>query len=595
MTRDVGTAVSSRDGGGTPEGKGRRGAVAVAIAGSGGAGVMTVGEMLLRAAARAGLYGLMTRSNGPQIRGGEAAALLSFAAQPVAFHPESFDLLLALDWQKVDRFASEISLTPDSLVIGEAAHAADVPAFARDSGAALDDIGFKALAGDVEGGRVNMIALGVLAAMLELPLDGIDAVIADMLAGKGAAAVSGGAACVRLGAAAAASHAGALVVAAGPAGPDGRWLISGNEAVGLGAIRGGLRFAAAYPITPATEVLEWLAPALARVGGRLMQAEDELASINMAIGASFGGVPAMTATSGPGLALMTESLGLAAAAEVPLVVIDVMRVGPSTGIPTKSEQGDLNIAIHGLHGDAPHVVVAPHSIEDAIFTTQWAVHLAEATQGPAIVLSDQFLGQALAVVDRPQDVEMVARRRTADAPPADYRRYAPSADGVSPMAIPGTKGGQYTADGLVHNEAGTPSSQAEDHVAQLEKRRRKVQEFDYGAHWAVAEGDGELALIAFGSCAGPVREAARRARENGHKVRTIVLRLLSPARPAAMGALLQGVGRAIVVEQNAGGQLYRYLRAEYDLPARTRSLARPGPLPIEPGDVVAAIEQELAS
>ncbi len=161
-------------------------------------------------------------------------------------------------------------------------------------------------------------------------------------------------------------------------------------------MRGGVRFAAAYPITPATEILEWLAPNLPQVGGVLLQAEDELASINMIIGASFGGTPALTATSGPGLSLMIEALGLATAAEMPIVVVDVMRGGPSTGIPTKSEQADLNIAVYGLHGDAPHLVLAPQSVADCLFTTQWAVHLAEALQTPAIVLSDQFVGQAQA-------------------------------------------------------------------------------------------------------------------------------------------------------------------------------------------------------
>ena len=170
---------------------------------------------------------------------------------------------------------------------------------------------------------------------------------------------------------------------------DARWNISGNEAAGLGAVRGGIRFVAAYPITPATEILEWLAPNLEKVGGVLVQAEDELASINMIIGGSFGGMPSMTATSGPGLALMMEAIGLAVASETPIVVINVMRGGPSTGIPTKSEQSDLNIALYGLHGDAPHIVTAAHCIADCQFTTQWSVHLAEQLQVPVIVLTDQ--------------------------------------------------------------------------------------------------------------------------------------------------------------------------------------------------------------
>ncbi len=191
----------------------------------------------------------------------------------------------------------------------------------------------------------------------------------------------------------------------------------------------------------------------------LLQAEDELAAINMIIGASFGGTPSLTATSGPGLSLMIEALGLATAAEIPIVVIDVMRGGPSTGIPTKSEQADLNIAVYGLHGDAPHLVLAPQSVADCLFTTQWATYLAEALQTPAIVLSDQFIGQAQAAIERPADVAFIGQRAQGDrASPAPTSATRSAANGVSPMAIPGTRGGQYTADGLTHTERGIPTS-----------------------------------------------------------------------------------------------------------------------------------------
>lgn len=593
MTQDVMTIERATETRAAPNKSERRRSVSLAIAGSGGAGVMTVGEMLLTAAARAGWYGQMFRSNGPQIRGGEAAALITVSAEPVHVYPEAFDFLLALDWQNVERFAAEISLTSDSLVLGDSAHSEKVPAFVHESGATIDDLDFKALAESIKGGRVNMIALGVLAAMLDLPLSAVEAVIEDKLAAKGEAAIASSAAGTRLGMTAEGISVARFAVRAAEPSPAERWLISGNEAVGLGALRAGVRFAAAYPITPATEVLEWLAPSLARVGGTLVQAEDELASINMALGASFGGVPAITATSGPGLALMSESLGLAVASEIPVVVIDVMRVGPSTGIATKSEQGDLNIAIHGLHGEAPHIVLAPYSIEDCVFTTQWAVSLAEATQGPVIVLSDQFLGQARAVIDRPEEAGFIASRKLAEKSGSGYSRYALADDGISPMAIPGFASGQYTADGLVHNERGTPSSQAEDHISQLAKRQRKIDGYDYGEHWAVSDGAGPFALITWGSCAGPVLEAARRARESGFDIRTIIIRLLSPTQPEALAELLEGVEGALVVEQNATGQLYRYLRAHYDLPAGTDNLNHPGPLPVSPSEILSGIKRSV--
>jgi len=377
-----------------------------------------------------------------------------------------------------------------------------------------------------------------------------------------------------------------------PDAPTGRWLISGNEAAGCGALRGGVRFVAAYPITPATELLEWMAPALTKVGGTLLQAEDELASVNMIIGASYGGVPSLTATAGPGLALMTEGIGLAVAAEVPIVVVDVMRGGPSTGIPAKSEQSDLSFAVDGLHGDAPRLVLAPNSIADCLATTEWAVQLAEALQAPAIVLSDQFMGQSRAVIDRPAQAGVAGRRLTAPAPDAPdapaYHRYRDTPSGISPMAVPGTPGTVYTADGLEHTERGIPSSQAADHRRQLDKRQRKLDQHDYGARWADVEGESDLAVITFGSTTGAVREAVARAAMQGVALRLLALRLLAPLRTDALDAALRGVRHVLVVEQNHGGQLLRYLRSRADLPGRATGLHRPGPLPLRPGELCTA-------
>jgi len=368
-----------------------------------------------------------------------------------------------------------------------------------------------------------------------------------------------------------------------------RWLLSGNEATALGAIRGGVRFAAAYPITPATEILEWLAPSLSKIGGVLLQAEDELAAINMIIGSSYGGTPALTATSGPGLSLMIEALGLATAAEIPIVVVDVMRGGPSTGIPAKTEQSDLSFAVSGLHGDAPRLVLAPTSIADCAITTQWAVHLAEKLQAPAIVLSDQFLGQSRAVIDPPPDSGLRAQRLTVEANAPDYKRYRNTESGISPMAIPGTPGVTYTADGLEHTEAAVPSSNARDHRLQLDKRERKLAQHDFGAAWADIDGDGDAAVITFGSSSTAVREAVERARAGGVRVRLIVMRLLAPAQPEKLVRALDGVRHVMVVEQNHGAQLLRYLRGHFDLPAKPASYHRPGPLPLRPGEVHKAI------
>jgi 2-oxoglutarate ferredoxin oxidoreductase subunit alpha len=288
---------------------------------------------------------------------------------------------------------------------------------------------------------------------------------------------------------------------------------------------------------------------------------------------------------------MIEALGLATSAEIPIVVVDVMRGGPSTGIPTKSEQADLNIAVYGLHGDAPHLVLAPQSIGDCMFTTQWATYLAETLQSPAIVLSDQFMGQARAAIDRPADVAFIGARSVATDIVGAYERYALAANGISPMAIPGTRGGQYTADGLTHSERGIPTSGAADHRAQLDKRRDKLEHFNFGDHWATFEGAGDLAVLTWGSVTSSAREAIGRAAADGTDARLIAPRLLLPTQPERLQAALDGVKRILVVEQTHGGQFHRYLRAHYDLPTQIRVLNRPGPLPIMAGEIYHAITE----
>ncbi len=569
----------------------RTDAISIVMLGSGGSGVMTAAEILLRAAARAGYYGLMTKSFGPQIRGGEAAAFVTLSTNPVEIQGDRVDLLFAIDWKNAERFAGELLLGADTLVISGEAGAA-LPAIVTKPAPRLEEINLKTITRSHKGTRPNMVALGTVAGAIGLPRDAVAALIGERLEKKGEAAMSQGLAALDLGYDEAANF--NLAKLALPPKEAARWIISGNQAAGYGAMRGGVRFAAAYPITPATEILEWLAPRLQKAGGLLVQAEDELASINMIIGGSFGGSAVLTATSGPGLALMSESIGLAVAAEIPMLVIDVMRGGPSTGIPTKSEQSDLNIAVYGLHGDAPHVVTAPNSISDCLFTAQWSTHLAESMQVPAIMLSDQSFGQALGIVEKPAELAFATRREVAEAPGEDYQRYALTASGISPMALPGTPGGQYTADGLEHAESGRPSSGVADHNQQLDKRLRKVMDFDYGDHWAQIEGDGPAAIITWGSTTGPVREAMRRLDPDGKRLRLISLRLISPAQPEALAEALTGCEQILVIEQSQMAQFFGHLKAQFDLPAMADLYARPGPQPFKAAEIAAKLEEWLS-
>lgn len=563
--------------------------ISVALTGSGGSGVITAGNMILQAAARAGFFGQFGRSSGPQIRGGEAAAMLHLSNHPVDAPGDVFKILVALDWHNTDRFAVELPLSIDSLIIADPDQG-DIPDVLLESGAKVVEIPLKKLSKQVAKGRPNMVAVGLISGILGLGEDVVDQAMVKALSKRGEDALTSSRGAAALGRDAANEIEFQASLGDAPQQTNARWLLNGNEATGFGALLGGIRFVAAYPITPATEVLEWMSPNLKKLGGALVQAEDELASINMIIGASYGGTPSLTATSGPGLALMLESLGLAIASEIPVVIVDVMRGGPSTGIPTKSEQSDLNIALFGPHGDAPHLVLAPSGIQDCVKTTAWAVQLAEATQTPTVVLSDQLLGQTRAVVERPDTLPAGSMRKTSAASDEGYQRYLVDNSGISAMAVPGTAGCQYTADGLEHDPVGVPSSQVADHRAQLDKRAGKIENYDFGDDWADIEGDGDLAVIAWGSTAGVVREAIRRLDKGGLNLRLIVPRLLAPAQPSRMAEALKGCDRALSIELSHGAQFYHYLKGYYDIACPLTQYHRPGPLPFRPGELVQEIE-----
>lgn len=564
--------------------------ISIAITGSGGSGAVTTGQILLEAMALAGYCGFMSRSAGPQIRGGESAVMMRFSSQPVFSADDRFDVLLAMDWQKVDRFVDEIPLDSNSLLIGDSA-AGDAPAILTVSGTRCEYLDLKQQAKSIEGGRANMLGLGVLANHLGLAPDIMKKALQSVLGRKGEQVVESSFQGIEQGRTLQLNASMDLVLK--PAKKDQSLCnMSGNEASGLGALKAGIRFVAAYPITPASEILEWMAPNLEKVGGSLLQAEDELASVNMIIGSSFGGVPSLTATSGPGLSLMMEGLGLAVTSETPIVIVNVQRGGPSTGIPTKSEQSDLNIALNGFHGDAPHLVLAPLHIGDCVFTSHWAVCLAEQMQAVAIVLTDQSIGQSRVVMNPPLVDGMPCSRKIIDSADERYQRYQLTEDGISPMSIPGTPVGMYTADGLEHNERGTPSSISADHLEQMNKREHKISSYDYGEHWSVIEGEGDVAIISWGSSSAVCFEAAERLAAQGTKVRVIALRLLMPLNREGLIDALQDCQSIFVVEQNQSGQLYQYLHAQQVLSAASFSHARPGPLPMRPDEIVTVITEQ---
>jgi 2-oxoglutarate ferredoxin oxidoreductase subunit alpha len=309
---------------------------------------------------------------------------------------------------------------------------------------------------------------------------------------------------------------------------------------------------------------------LPKYEGLCIQAEDELAAVNMAIGASFAGVKAMTATSGPGLSLMSESIGLASMAEIPLVVVDVQRVGPSTGIPTKTEQGDLQQALYGGHGDAPRIVIAPADVEDCFDVTVQAFYISEKYQIPVIILSDQFIAQRKETVRKEGlflDENGFKKRSTRKIPSQeeqnDYKRYMFIPGGVSPMSYPGLPGATYQAAGIEHDEYGYPNSDVTVHEKMNEKRFAKFklirEELDFVRTYGDSEA--ELGIIAWGSSKGAVKEAVLKANKNGMRVSAVIPQIIYPFPTEKFTEYLKPVKRLIIVEVSFSGHFRRYLRS----------------------------------
>jgi len=569
--------------------------ITVSVSGSGGSGAVTVGLILLKSMANAGFYGCMFRSSGPQIRGGESVVILSFSDHPIEKNADSVDFHFALDWRGFEHFSDEIPLNSDSCVIFDNSHD-KLPDIVAKTGAKIIEVNLKKQVKQLKGSRSNAFAIGIIAAQIGLSLDTVSKALHQTLNKKGEELIGNTFSAIKVGYALLGKKPSLLKNWQPSFQP--RWNISGNEACGLGALRGGIKLAAAYPITPASDIVEYLAPRLEKVGGSVLIAEDELAAMNMVIGGSFGGKASMTATSGAGVSLMTEAMGLAVASETPALVVNVMRGGPSTGIPTKSEQTDLNQALFGMHGEAPHVIVAPLSISDNVLTTQWAVGLAEAIQTLVILLSDQRLGQSRAIIDAVPAKEYGLKRKVLTGKESNepYKRYAVTEDYISSMAIPGNKQGLYTADGLEHTSTGKPSSMASDHLQQLEKRDHKVRHFNYGEEWAEVSTNAEeskAVVLTWGSTFSSLKQAVRELNREGLSIDLLGLRLLMPLRADAIRELCEDK-QVIVVEQSYSGQFYHYCLGQGAIDTSSLLLAEPGPLVLKTSEIKHFIKEALA-
>ncbi len=540
----------------------------IRIGGDGGEGVLSCGELLSQELANVG-YEIFTLQVIPaEIKGGHANFLVRADARPLHSQGEQQDVLVCFNEEAFTLLKG--GLKPGGLLIFDPERFTPTGEGFIPYPVALEHLALHEVKAAI---AKNVVALGALSALLGIPY------------ASGEKFIRGYKKWLKRGPAVADRNVHAFKVGyefvknspppldltmPPPAGPPGqRMVIYGNDMISIGALVAGVKFYAGYPITPASTILEFMERELPRFGGYAIQTEDEIAAISAIIGGSFTGAKSMTATSGPGLSLMIESLGLASMTETPIVIIDVMRGGPSTGLPTKVEQSDLNLAVYGGHGDSPRIVVAASDVEDCFHLTIDAFNLAEKYQMPVILLSDYSLSTRTQAIPKPDFAAATARVENRLQPSAEeiakgYLRYKHSPSGISPMAIPGTPGAQFTATGLEHNESGAPHMTGPMHKAMSDKRFTKLagaaKEPGFTRRWGPAKA--KVGIVSWGTTTGSVREAIERAQVDGLPIAALHCRMLWPL-PDEIRVFVEECETILVPELNYQGQLAQILRAKY--------------------------------
>ena len=565
--------------------------IIIRIGGEGGEGVISTGDMFTTGAARTGFRVFTFRTYPSEIKGGHAWYQIRVSDRPVLSIGDGIDVLIAFDAEAYER---HVGLVHEHGVV---IYDPDRVSPDGRNGRILYPVPLQRMAReklDFQRGK-NTLTLGIMAGLFGLDPASLEDLVKTRLKRR-AELLEKNLEALHFGY----QHTREIRKEdgyyLGTSDHVSRLVMSGNDAIVAGALYAGCRFYAGYPITPASEILEAMARELPRLGGVFLQGEDEMASLASCIGASFTGTKAMTATSGPGFSLMTELMGLASMAEVPVVIVDAQRAGPSTGMPTKLEQGDLYHALYAGHGDFPRIVVAPGSVEDCLVQIVNTFNLSEKYQLPAIFLSDQSLSHRTESLEMPDlsGLEVVERGRPSAEQMEHYLRYRVTDSGVSPIALPGADvQGTYVAPGLEHDEIGHPDLDPAVHEAMTRKRFRKMaslrQELEapqrYGADKA------EVGVIGWGATEGAIQEAVDRAVEQGYAVAAIHPRVLDPLAVEAIGEFIGSVKHVIVPEVNYQGQFAHHLAGTFAI--KPHRLNKYGGLPFTPGEIFAKIEEVL--
>jgi 2-oxoglutarate/2-oxoacid ferredoxin oxidoreductase subunit alpha len=570
--------------------------ISVRVGGQAGDGIASIGESIARGFSRQGLHVFGLNAYQSVIRGGH----VWYQARASSGHPNSpgdqTDVLYALDRATVDIHASALREGGSLVFDPEKFSLAGV---ALPVGVRPLEVPTLAIARKYTSQSIlqNAGGIGAVGFLAGIPLDLLHQVLRDSFGRKSGDVVDWNLGASQDGYEFASQHATANAHVLSPQGSP-KLLMNGNQAIALGAAAAGCKFLAQYPMTPASSIMHWMAAHSTALGIVVKQAEDELAAINMAIGASFGGVRAMTATSGGGFSLMVEALGMAGMTETPLVVVESQRAGPSTGLPTKTEQGDLNLMLGAGQGEFPRAILAPADAAEAYRATILAFRLAEEWQTPILVASDLHLSENHMTVDRSEiDLEVPVPSLFSVAPNGqEYKRYVYTETGVSPRALPGQPGLQFVAGSDEHDERGHLISDVRAGVPvwvserqrMMDKRMHKLAGLLHGVPPPFFEGpaDAPLTFVAWGSTVGAVRDAMEQLAEQGRPTNLLRFPAVYPLDADAVRAAIGRTHRTLLVEANYSGQFGRLLRAETGVHLSDRLLKYDGE-PFFPHEIVA--------
>jgi len=544
--------------------------VNICIGGEAGQGLITIGELLARALVRSGFQIVVTQEYMSRIRGGHNTFSIRAGSGQISAPRESIDILVALN--KETMLLHRKQLGPHALILADAANGAP------DELCLL--VPYKNLTSEK---FENIAALGVTAALLGIDESVVKETVRQFF-GKKTELLDSNLAAMSAGWAWANEQADEVFDLTAVKDHPQRLMLNGNDGIVLGALAAGLKFCAFYPMTPSTSIPQTLAKYDRDFNLVVEQAEDEIAAINMAIGASFCGAPSMVATSGGGFALMVEGVSLSGMTETPVVIVVGQRPGPATGLPTRTEQADLDFVLHAGHGEFPRAVYAPGSVEECFELTRKAFAMAERFQGPVFILTDQFLADSYrAVLPFALEENPPQQPHVENLSGAPYQRYAFTDTGVSPRLLPGLGEQLVVADSDEHTEDGHITEDLGIRKKMVEKRLGKLREISSHVVPPEFEGDDtpDLLLVSWGSAKGAVREAAQLKKTEGLKVGTLHFSQVWPLVPDHFLNYLNSAAKTVCVESNAAGQFARLIRREcgFEIPFHVR---RYDGLPVTP-------------